>query len=82
MNRLAVLRVFAPLPLHAVDTPAFDWPGIAFPTTTIPRGGVSCEQGLPHFASASDDGLRTRSCSAATNAPHASRVAARIAIAC
>jgi hypothetical protein len=31
------------------DTPAFDRPGIAFSTTTIPRGGLAVELGTPDF---------------------------------
>lgn len=36
------------------DTPAFDRPGIAFSTSTIPRGSFSYELGLPDFQHASD----------------------------
>jgi len=48
------------------DTPAFDRPGIAFSTTTLPRGGVSWEQGLPDFQR-DDGGVRSTQYSAATN---------------
>ena len=36
------------------DTPAFDRPGIAFSTSTIPRGGVAVELGVPDFVHSSD----------------------------
>lgn len=49
------------------DTPAFDRPGIAFSTTTLPRGGVSWEQGLPDFVHDDEDGLRSTTYSATTN---------------
>ena len=43
----------------AVDKPAFDRPGIAFSTSTLPRGGLAWEQGLPDFGTDSRQGLRT-----------------------
>lgn len=49
------------------DTPAFDRPGIAFSTTTLPRGGVSWEQGLPDFQRDDDGGVRITQYSADTN---------------
>ena len=38
------------------DTPAFDRPGIAFSTSTIPRGGFAIELGVPDFLRRSDAG--------------------------
>lgn len=38
------------------DTPAFDRPGIAFSTTTIPRGGLAVELGMPDFVHDADGG--------------------------
>lgn len=50
----------------ADDGPAFDRPGIAFSTSTIPVGALSLEQGLPDFESDDEDGIRSRSYSAGT----------------
>ncbi|MEO8307203.1 MAG: transporter [Pseudomonadota bacterium] len=41
------------------DTPAFDRPGIAISTSTIPRGGVALELGVPDFQQVSDSGSRS-----------------------
>lgn len=49
------------------DTPAFDRPGIAFSTSTLPPGAVSWEQGLPDFQRDDDSGIRTRQYSEDTN---------------
>jgi len=38
------------------DVPAFDRPGIAFSTGTLPARSVTWEQGLPDFARTSDGG--------------------------
>ncbi|MGH8447554.1 MAG: transporter [Solimonas sp.] len=38
------------------DTPAFDRPGIAFSTTTLPAGTFSWEQGLPDVTRSRDEG--------------------------
>lgn len=38
------------------DTPAFDRPGIAFSTSTIPRGAFAVELGVPDFVQESDAG--------------------------
>jgi hypothetical protein len=39
------------------DTPAFDRPGIAFSTGTVPARSVAWEQGIPDFAHSSDKGV-------------------------
>jgi hypothetical protein len=62
----AVVGVFVTAAAHA-DIPAFDRPGIAFSTTTLPAGGVSWEQGLPDFERDDDGGVRTTAYAAATN---------------
>lgn len=41
------------------ETPEFDRPGISFPTSTIPVGGVAFEQGLPDLSYDSGAGLRS-----------------------
>jgi hypothetical protein len=38
------------------DTPAFDRPGIAFSTSTVPRGGLAIELGTPDFVHTSSGG--------------------------
>ncbi len=43
------------------DAPAFDRPGIAFSTGTLPAHSVAWEQGLPDFVHASDDGVSSTS---------------------
>ena len=44
---------------HALaDTPAFDRPGIAFSTSTIPRGGFAIELGVPDVVHESDAGSK------------------------
>jgi hypothetical protein len=50
------------------DTPAFDRPGIAFSTTTIPRGSFALELGVPDFIHASDSGSRSTTYRLDTNA--------------
>ena len=49
------------------DTPAFDRPGIAFSTTTIPRGGLSVELGVPDFTHTSAAGISSTLYSLDTN---------------
>lgn len=49
------------------ETPAFDRPGIAFSTSTIPRGGLSYELGLPDFQHSSDAGSKSTLYSLDTN---------------
>ncbi len=49
------------------DTPAFDRPGIAFATSTIPRGSFSVELGLPDFQHSSNGGSKNTSYSLDTN---------------
>jgi hypothetical protein len=44
----------------SADTPAFDRPGIAFSTGTLPAHSVAWEQGIPDFAHTSDNGVRSR----------------------
>ena len=41
-----------------VLSPAFDRPGIAFSTTTLPAGSFAWEQGLPDFEHSSGGGDR------------------------
>lgn len=41
------------------DPPTFDRPGIAFPTSTLPSGGLAWEQGLPDGSWDKADGVRT-----------------------
>ncbi|HJU41111.1 MAG TPA: transporter [Tahibacter sp.] len=62
----ALWAAFAVTTAHA-DTPAFDRPGIAFSTTTLPPGTVSWEQGLPDFQRDDDSGVRTTQYVADTN---------------
>ena len=50
------------------DTPAFDRPGIAFSTTTIPRGTFALELGVPDFIHSSDAGNRSTTYRLDTNA--------------
>jgi Putative MetA-pathway of phenol degradation len=50
---------------HA-DTPAFDRPGIAFSTQTLPAGSVSWEQGLPDVVHNDDQGTQSTLYSADT----------------
>ena len=71
MNKAIVyllpLVLLAPASLVLAETPAFDRPGIAFSTTTIPLGSFSFEQGLPDFQHSSDGGTKTTLYSAGTN---------------
>lgn len=62
----AVAAAALALPARA-DMPAFDRPGIAFATDTLPRGGFAWEQGLPDFEHDRSGGVRSTSYSAATN---------------
>ncbi|HEY0917071.1 MAG TPA: transporter [Solimonas sp.] len=62
----ASLALFAVAPALA-DTPAFDRPGIAFSTTTLPVGGLAWEQGLPDFVHDSGSGASATLYSAGTN---------------
>lgn len=63
MRRLAAVALtvcaFCALDAHAQDndaaTPAFDRPGIGFSTSTLPRGGVALELGLPSLQRDRDD---------------------------
>jgi len=50
------------------DTPAFDRPGIAFSTTTVPRGSLAVELGVPDFIHTSDAGSRSTTYRLDTNA--------------
>lgn len=61
------LVFLAPASLVLAETPAFDRPGIAFSTTTIPPGSFSFEQGLPDFQRSSDGDTKTTLYSAGTN---------------
>ena len=49
------------------EPPAFDRPGIAFSTGTLPRGGFAWEQGLPDFQRDRSGGVRSTGYSADTN---------------
>lgn len=51
----------------SAQTPAFDRPGIAFSTTTIPVGSLAWEQGLPDVEYDSESGKRATLYSAGTN---------------
>lgn len=62
-----IALAMAPVARADTDTPAFDRPGIAFSTGTLPRGGVAWEQGLPDFQRNRDDGVRTTELDANTN---------------
>ena len=62
----ATLALFAAAPALA-DTPAFDRPGIAFSTTTLPAGSFAWEQGLPDFVHDSSGGASATLYSANTN---------------
>jgi len=48
------------------DAPAFDRPGFAFATSTLPPGSFDWEQGLPDLQRASTDGVRSTIYSADT----------------
>lgn len=50
------------------DTPAFDRPGIAFSTTTIPSGSFALELGVPDFIHTSAAGSRATTYRLDTNA--------------
>ena len=69
LHKIGCVAVVAALASAAAqaDTPAFDRPGIAFSTTTLPAGGISWEQGLPNFQRDDDGGVRSTQYSAATN---------------
>lgn len=68
MNRwLCIAVVLGAVPAVHADTPAFDRPGIAVTTTTVPAGGIAWEQGLPDFVRDSRDGVDLRSDAANTN---------------
>jgi hypothetical protein len=47
-------------PPSVADTPAFDRPGIAFSSTTLPAQSFAWEQGLPDFESDRADGVTQR----------------------
>ena len=69
----ATLQVLGCASLAAIgsalaDTPAFDRPGIAFSTTTIPRGSFALELGVPDFVHSSDAGSRSTTYRLDTNA--------------
>ena len=51
-----VFTLFAAAGRALADTPAFDRPGIAFSTSTIPRGSFAVELGMPDFLHESDAG--------------------------
>jgi Putative MetA-pathway of phenol degradation len=51
----------------AADAPAFDRPGIAFSTATIPPGSFSFEFGIPDFVHSSDAGSTSTLYSLSTN---------------
>jgi hypothetical protein len=53
---IAALLLASSVPALA-DTPAFDRPGIAFSTTTLPAGTYSWEQGLPDVTRTRGDGI-------------------------
>jgi hypothetical protein len=64
MHRPACLLLFATLlalshDVIADDAIEFDRPGIAFSTSTLPRGGIAWEQGLPDFSDDRSQGIRT-----------------------
>lgn len=64
---MGLLLLFALTGIAAADdAAAFDRPGIAFSTSTIPVGALSWEQGLPDFEFDDAEGLRSRSYSAGT----------------
>ncbi|UZW60724.1 transporter [Lysobacter enzymogenes] len=63
---LATALVAPALAQAQTDTPAFDRPGIAFSTGTLPRGGFAWEQGLPDFERDRSGGVRSTGYSAAT----------------
>lgn len=62
---LPFLPVLLAPTVHA-DTPAFDRPGIAFSTTTLPAGSFSVEQGLPDVSRDHSGGTTATSYSADT----------------
>ena len=57
--RLLPLLMLIPAAVACADTPAFDRPGIAFSTTTLPPLTFSWEQSLPGVVRDSSDGTRT-----------------------
>ena len=70
MNRTIAYAAFALLAAAGnalADTPAFDRPGIAFSTSTIPRGSFAIELGLPDFQHASEAGSSSTLYSLDTN---------------
>jgi hypothetical protein len=62
---LPLVLVFATWLAHA-DTPAFDRPGIAFSTQTLPAGSMDWEQGLPDVVHDNDQGTQFTLYSAGT----------------
>ncbi|TDR45069.1 outer membrane putative beta-barrel porin/alpha-amylase [Tahibacter aquaticus] len=68
MNRWLFFTACSALaPFAQAVTPAFDRPGIAVTTTTVPAGGIAWEQGLPDFVRDSRDGTSLRAYAANTN---------------
>jgi hypothetical protein len=63
---LLLLLAFIAATLAHADTPAFDRPGIAFSTQTLPAGAVDWEQGLPDMAYDNDQGAKVTQYSADT----------------
>lgn len=61
----AVVLLASPA-IALAETPAFDRPGIAFSTTTLPAASVAWEQGLPDFEHVSGGGDRATLYSANT----------------
>jgi len=55
---LFVATTFAHAGLAQADTPAFDRPGIAFSTQTLPAGSMAWEQGLPDVVHNDDQGTQ------------------------
>jgi hypothetical protein len=58
-RQLIVPSLIAVAPTAQAETPEFDRPGISFPTSTIPVGGLAFEQGLPDLSYDSGSGLRS-----------------------
>jgi hypothetical protein len=67
MNKAAIISLLLVTGSALADTPAFDRPGIAFSTSTVPRGSFAFELGLPDFQHASNSGSRSTLYSLDTN---------------
>jgi len=57
---ITVFLLLSAINACADDAPAFDRPGIAFAPSTVPRGGVALELGVPDFSHDASGGVDSR----------------------